>query len=107
MVITSASLPAGASEVEAAKLNMTPSISIKPPRITESSVALECVEHSTIEIGANRLVLGIVMHIHLADGLCDPKSFRIDQRKWTPIGRMGSPDWYCRTDELFEIARPD
>jgi flavin reductase (DIM6/NTAB) family NADH-FMN oxidoreductase RutF len=107
MVATSASLPEGANELEAAMLGMSPSIAIKPPRITECSVALECIEHSTLEIGANRLILGIVKHIHLADGLCDPDSFRIDQSKWTPVGRMGSPDWYCRTDDLFEIERPD
>lgn len=107
MVATSASLPQGVNELESAKLGMSPSISIKPPRIAESSVALECVEHSTLEIGSNRLVLGIVKHLHLADGLCDPATFRVDQTKWTPIGRMGSPDWYCHSDGLFEIERPE
>lgn len=107
MVATSASLPEGESELEAAGLTAAPSVAVKPPRIAESPVALECVEHSTLEIGRNRLVLGIVRHVHVADGLFDPDNFHLDQEKWTPVGRMASPDWYCHTRELFEIKRPD
>ncbi len=107
MVATSASLPEGVSELEAAGLSTAPSLTIKPPRIAECPVALECEEHQTIEIGANRLVIGIVKHIFAQDGLLDPTNYRLDQKDWTPIGRMASPDWYTHTKELFEIERPD
>jgi flavin reductase (DIM6/NTAB) family NADH-FMN oxidoreductase RutF len=107
MIETSASLAEGESELEAAGLAAAPSTLVKPPRIAESPVAFECVEHSTLEIGHNRLVLGIVRHVHVADGLLDPESYGLDQSKWTPVGRMASPDWYCRTSDLFEIDRPD
>ena len=107
MVATSASLPEGESELEAAGLTTTPSLRVKPPRIAEAPVALECTEHQTIEVGSNRLVIGIVQHVFAKDGLLDPDNFRLDQKDWTPIGRMASPDWYCQTTDLFEIERPD
>ena len=107
MVATSASLPEGESELEAAGLTAAESQTVTPPRIAESPVAMECREHSTLEIGFNRLVLGIVQHIHVADGLLNPENYRLDQADWTPVGRMASPDWYCRTADLFEIERPE
>ena len=107
MVATSASLPEGVSELEAAGLTTTPSLRIAPPRITEAPIALECTEHQTMEIGANRLVIGIVQHIYAKDGLLNPDNYHLEQSDWTPIGRMASPDWYCRTSDIFEQARPD
>jgi flavin reductase (DIM6/NTAB) family NADH-FMN oxidoreductase RutF len=107
MVATAASLPEGVSELEAAGLTTAPSQIVKPPRIAEAPVALECVEHTTMEIGMNRLVLGIVKHIHVVDGLVDPETWRLDQSRWSPLGRMASPDWYCRTDAVFEMPRPE
>ena len=88
-------------------MTAAPSMVVKPPRIAEAPVAMECVEHSTLEIGQNRLVLGIVRHIHVVDGLFDPETLRMDQGQWTPLGRMASPDWYCRTDNVFEMKRPE
>ncbi|MDQ8192542.1 flavin reductase family protein [Roseibacillus persicicus] len=107
MVATSASLPDGVDELSAAGLTTAPSLTVRPPRIAESPVALECTEHQTIEVGGNRLVVGIVQHVFAKDGLLDPANYRLDQKDWTPIGRMASPDWYCHTNELFEIERPD
>ena len=107
MVATSASLPDGQSELEAAGLTTTPSLKVAPPRIAEAPVALECTEHQTIEVGNSRLVIGIVQQVFAKDGIIDPTNYQIDQKNWTPVGRMASPDWYCHTEELFEIERPD
>lgn len=107
MVATAATLPAGVSELEAAGLHTAPSLRVAPPRIAGAPVALECTEHQTIEIGSNRLILGIVQHVFVQDGLLDPENYYLDQKKWTPVGRMASPDWYCRTSDVFEEERPD
>lgn len=107
MVQTAATLPHGESELAAAGLQTAPSLSVAPPRIAKAEVALECIEHQTIEIGDNRLVLGIVQHIFVRDGLCHPETYRLDQQAWNPVGRMASPDWYCHTNALFEKPRPD
>ena len=102
----SASLPYGISELVAAKLTTAPSSVVKPPRIAESPVSLECVEHSTIQIGDNRLVIGLIKRLHARDGLIDPRTLRVNLDKLSTIGRMSGPNWYCRTRDRFEMIRP-
>ena len=106
MVATSASLPHGESEIDLNDLTTLPSQKISVPRIADAPVALECSEHSTIEIGSNRLVVGIVHYIHVRDGLMDDKGYLL-HGKYYPLARMASPDWYSRTNDQFEIPRPD
>jgi flavin reductase (DIM6/NTAB) family NADH-FMN oxidoreductase RutF len=107
MVLSSATLPHGESELQRVGLTTEPSQTVKPPRIARAQVALECLEHQTIEIGNNRLVLGIVQHVFAKDGLLDPENFHLNQEDWTPVGRMASPAWYCQTADIFEKPRPD
>lgn len=101
-----ASLPYGVSELEAAGLTTAPSSVVKPPRLAEAPVSLECVEHSTIEIGRNRLVLGLIKRVHAREGLIDPQTMRVNQEQLHVIGRMAGPNWYCRTRDRFEMIRP-
>lgn len=106
MVATSASLPYGESEVEAVGLKTEASQRVAVPRIAAAPVAMECTEHSTIEIGRNRLVIGQVHLIHARDGIFDENG-RFQHAQFSPLGRMASPDWYCRTSDQFSIPRPD
>lgn len=106
MVATSAPLPYGTSETTAGNIETSPSLSIAPPRITQAPAALECRVHSIQEIGNNRIVLGIVHHLRLHPSLYDPTTRRIIQSNFHPIGRMATPDWYCKTTSRFEIPRP-
>lgn len=101
-----ASLPYGVSELQNAGLTTLPSSVVKPPRIGESPVNLECVEHSTIQIGGNRLVLGLIKRLHAREGLIDPQTLRVNLDQLTTIGRMAGPNWYCRTRDRFEMIRP-
>jgi flavin reductase (DIM6/NTAB) family NADH-FMN oxidoreductase RutF len=104
MVRTSASLPYGVSEVDAEDLEILPSSSISVPRIATAAAALECALHEILEIGHNRMVLGIVRRIHVREDFVDAATSRI--KGYHPLGRMASPDWYCRTQDQFEIPRP-
>jgi len=106
MVRTSASHPPGVSETELEGLATLPSSLVAPPRIAAAPAALECKVHSIQEIGANRLVLGIVHRVHVRDELIDPATLRIRQECYHPVGRMAVPDWYCRSADLFEVPRP-
>ena len=101
-----ASLPYGQSELQRAGLNTAPSSVVKPPRIAESPVSLECVEHSTIHIGKNRLVIGLIKRLHAREGLIDPETLRVNHELFLPIGRMAGPHWYCRTRDRFEMISP-
>lgn len=104
---TAASLPYGMSEIAAAGLTTAPSSVVKPPRIAESPASMECVEWGTLQIGGNRLVIGLVKRIHVRDELFDAEKLRIRTERFHPVGRMASPNWYCRTGDRFEMRRPD
>ncbi|MCW1916839.1 flavin reductase family protein [Luteolibacter sp. GHJ8] len=106
MNLTAATLPNGVSEIPHAGLETLPSSVVGPPRIAGVPAALECKVHSVQEIGSNRIILGIVHRVHVADAIFEPEHLRIIQEKHHPVGRMGSPNWYCHTADLFEMARP-
>jgi len=64
-----ASLPYGENELVLAGLRAAPSAVVKPPRILESPVSLECKEWGTLQIGDNRVVIGLVKRVHLREEL--------------------------------------
>jgi flavin reductase (DIM6/NTAB) family NADH-FMN oxidoreductase RutF len=106
MNITAATLPYGTSELDSAGLTSAPSSIIKPPRIAEAPASLECVEWGTLQIGGNRLIIGLIKRVHVRDELFDPETLRVRSEKFHVVGRMASPDWYCRTRDRFEMKRP-
>jgi len=106
MNLCAASLPPGANELEHAGLTPIASTAVRPPRIAEAPVSLECKSWGILEIGDNRLIIGQVLRIHVRDGILDPTTWRINPGTYQPIGRMQSPHWYCRTTDQFEMKRP-
>jgi flavin reductase (DIM6/NTAB) family NADH-FMN oxidoreductase RutF len=102
-----ASLPYGENELTCAGLTAAPSSLVKPPRIAEAPASLECVEWGTLQIGGNRVVIGLIKRLHVRDELFDVEKKRIHTDKLSIIGRMASPHWYCRTRDRFEMKRPD
>jgi flavin reductase (DIM6/NTAB) family NADH-FMN oxidoreductase RutF len=102
-----ASLPYGENELMHAGLHTSESSVVKPPRIAESPVSLECKEWGTLQIGDNRVVIGLIKRVHLRDELFDAEKKRVRSDKLFLIGRMASPHWYCRTRDRFEMIRPE
>jgi flavin reductase (DIM6/NTAB) family NADH-FMN oxidoreductase RutF len=107
MNLCAASLPPGKNELLHAGLTAAPCEAVKPPRILEAPASLECRHHSIIEIGDNRLIIGEVLRVHVREGIFDPDTWLIQPSAYTPIGRMQSPNWYCRTTDMFEMKRPE
>jgi flavin reductase (DIM6/NTAB) family NADH-FMN oxidoreductase RutF len=101
-----ASLPYGENELDRAGLHAAPSSVVKPPRILEAPASLECTEWGTLNIGNNRMVIGVIKRIHVRDELFDPEKRRINTDKLFLIGRMAAPHWYCKTRDRFEMIRP-
>jgi len=60
-----APLPFGESELARAGLHAAASSVVKPPRIAESPASLECVEWGTLQIGGNRVIIGLIKRVHL------------------------------------------
>ena len=103
---TAASLPYGTSELASAGLTTAPSSVVKPPRLAEAAASLECIEWGTLQIGDNRLIIGLIKRVHVRDELFDAKGLRVRSENFHVIGRMASPNWYCRTRDRFEMIRP-
>jgi len=102
MNISAADFPQEQSEVEPAQLHTAPSVFIKSPRIVEAHASLECKMHSAQSLGENTLFIGEVVMFHVDDHYID-QNLKI--KNFAPIGRMGSPSVYCRTEDRFEFAR--
>lgn len=102
-----ASLPYGESELAHAGLTTAPSSVVKPPRIAEAPASLECAEWGTLQIGDNRVVIGLVKRVHIRDEFFDAEKLRVRPDKLFLIGRLAAPHWYCRTRDRFEMRRPD
>src|SRR5450432_2202672 len=101
-----ASLPFGENELVRAGLTAAPSSIVKPPRIAEAPASLECVEWGTLQIGDNRLIIGLIKRVHVREELFDAENMRIHSERFRVVGRMASPNWYCRTLDRFEMVRP-
>ncbi len=106
MNLCAAALPYGVSELQSAGFTTAASSLVKPPRLAESPVSLECTEWGTLQIGENRVVIGVVKRVHLRDELFDAEKARVRSEHLHLIGRMASPHWYCRTRDRFEMIRP-
>jgi flavin reductase (DIM6/NTAB) family NADH-FMN oxidoreductase RutF len=106
--LSSKELPYGESEVDLTGLHVVPSVRVRPPRLRESPVHLECVVNRVLQFGdgpaSANLVIGEVALIHVADDVLDGRG-RVDPRKLRTIGRLGG-NFYCRTDDVFEMRRP-
>jgi flavin reductase (DIM6/NTAB) family NADH-FMN oxidoreductase RutF len=99
--------PPDVDEFEVSGLTAVASELVKPPRVAESQISMECrlfriVEVSDKPLGGS-LVLGEVLRFHVAEELCS--NFRIDTEKLHAIGRMSGPD-YVRTTDRFSMERP-
>ena len=107
MNITSAEFPPEVNEFEAAGLTPVPSDLVKPPRVKESHIHMECKLYLLVEVGgvdgSGNLVLGEVVRFHVDDEYFD--NYKIDPDQLRPIGRMGGAT-YTRTSDRFDLQRP-
>lgn len=102
MNISAAEFPDHESELVAAGLAPAASAKVAVPRVAAAKAALECRLHSTLPFGNFTVIVGEVVMFHVDDALMGEKD-RIHD--FFPVGRMGSPSWYCRTDSRFEAPR--
>lgn len=105
---TSAAYPYGVSEFEKAGVTALPSLKVKPPRVKESLVSMECelLQVVTLAEGAlgGNLVIGRVVHFHCDDSVWNGGQIRHQDLK--NVGRMEGA-WYTRTQDAFELPRPE
>lgn len=105
---SSRELPPEESEVELVGLSTLTSTKVKPPRLREAPVAMECKVRQILPMGsgpiAANLVIGEVLVMHVSDDMLDAKG-KPDPRKLKMVARLGGEYW-CRSTDLFEQKRP-
>ncbi|WP_432713907.1 flavin reductase family protein [Pedobacter sp.] len=100
----------GVNEFEKAGFTMLDSLLVKPPRVAEAPVQMECVVREVISLGENpgagNLILAEIKLIHIKEEILD-ETGKIDQAKIDLVARLGG-DWYCRVtpENLFKVAKP-
>lgn len=108
--LASSPFPKGVNEFEKAGFTPLSSDLIKPFRVKESPVQLECKVVEIKELGKNggagNLVICEVIRIHISEEVLNAEN-QIDTHKIDLVARMGD-NWYCRAqgDALFEVKKP-
>jgi flavin reductase (DIM6/NTAB) family NADH-FMN oxidoreductase RutF len=111
MSLSSCEYPAGVNEFAKAGFTELKSDVIKPPRVAESPVQLECVVTQVIETGseggAGNLVICEMKKMHINENVLGADG-QIDPNKIDTVGRMGK-DWYVRASgaAIFEVPKPN
>lgn len=109
--LASCEYPKEVNEFTKAGFTETPAQRIRPPRVKESKISIECrvieVKPLGQEGGAGNLVICEALCMHIDDAILDEKQM-IDQRRIHHIARLGG-DWYCKVDDhnLFQVEKPN
>lgn len=109
--LASADYPKDVSEFAKAGFTEVPSVMVKPPRVGESPVSMECKVLQVIQTGtegaAGNLVICQVVLMHVREDIIDERGF-IDPFKLDAVARLGG-DWYCRVqgNAIFKLPRPE
>lgn len=109
MSLSSTEYADGVNEFDKAGLTALPSDVVKPYRVAESPVQMECVVNQIIPLGteggAGNLIICEVVRIHIDEAVLDANGI-IDPAKIDLVSRLGG-NWYSRANKgLFEVEKP-
>jgi flavin reductase (DIM6/NTAB) family NADH-FMN oxidoreductase RutF len=110
MSLASSPFEAGVDEFVKAGFTPIASDTIRPFRVKESPVQIECKVIEVKELGENggagNLVICEVQKIHIDERVLDENQM-VDQQKIDLVSRMGG-NWYCRANDasMFEVDKP-
>lgn len=110
MSLASTAYPKGVNEFVKAGFTEIASDLVKPPRVGEAPVSLECKVMEVKELGnqggAGNLIICEVLKVHIRKEYLDDNG-QLDTTKLNLVGRMGG-SWYVKAfgEALFEIPKP-
>ena len=96
------------NEFELAGLTPIPSVKVKPPRVKESPITMECelVHHYTLEnhkYGGATIMVGKIVMFHVDESvLLD--NYKINLETYKPVARLAGSN-YSKLGEIFSIKR--
>jgi flavin reductase (DIM6/NTAB) family NADH-FMN oxidoreductase RutF len=109
--LSSCDYPKGTNEFIKAGFTELASELVRPPRVAEAPIQLECIVQEVISLGENagagNLVIALIKKIHIKEEVLDANK-NIDQAKLDLVARLGG-DWYARITEvnLFKVEKPN
>lgn len=108
MNLCSADYPYGVNEMEKVGLTALSSLCVRPPRVKESSMHLECRVEKTVLIGdahegASTLVIGRILAMHLSESFY--QGGKVIPGAYTPLARLGGA-FYGICEPSLEMPRP-
>lgn len=106
MNFTCVDAPPGFDELAAAQIETLPSKMVAPPRIASAPVSMECRLFERVEAGLSTIVIGEVLHFHIADALVDAERLHVDTPAMALVARMHGTGWYTRSTDMFQMTRP-
>ena len=106
MNVCAVDYPPEVTESEKAGLTAVPSTRVRPPRIAEAPVAMECRLMQIVDLGRkpSHVVFGEVVYFHYHDGIVNER-FHVDVGRINPIGRLAGKGGYTRVTDRFEMPR--
>lgn len=87
--LTSTEVDPVVDEFVLAGVTPAPCRRVRPPRIAESPISLECRLHTTVQPGSDRLIIGEVVAFHLDTSVLDPAG-RVDTALLDPVARTAA-----------------
>jgi flavin reductase (DIM6/NTAB) family NADH-FMN oxidoreductase RutF len=107
MVKTSGEYPPEVDEFAIAGVTPVPSVKIKPPRVAEAPIQLECKTREIFEVspGIVDLVIAEVVLFHIADDLPIDDEMFIPSESFQPVARLGG-NRYTTLGSIREVKRP-
>ncbi len=108
MNATAQGIPSHESEFDLANLTPIPSLLIKPPRVNESLITMECelVHHYTLEnhkFGGSTIFIGKIVMFHIDESvLLD--DYKINMDTYNPIARLAGAN-YTNIGKVFSVKR--
>jgi flavin reductase (DIM6/NTAB) family NADH-FMN oxidoreductase RutF len=99
---TSENLPSNVNEFEAAGLTTLDSTIVKPKRVKEAPIQMECQLEQIIQLGSDHLVIGRMIRYHINDDYY-LGNYKVDLEKLQPLGRLAGN--YSESREFFSLPR--
>ena len=103
MHVSSDEVPEEESEFDKTGLTPAPSTLVAHPRIAQAVACFECRVFKQLDIVPGRVfIIGEILLVHAREGVIDPKTKRISDAEYKPVGRLYA-NRYCTTRQRFVL----
>ena len=96
----------GVNEIAEAGFRTAPSVKVRPPRLLDCPVQMECRVMKMLKLGRTPydMVIGEVVYFHFRPGIVNERR-HVDLARLDPLGRLAGSGGYGRMSDRFEIKR--